>query len=149
MCALFRFQANEVLAALHKTSQQVQSLSQIVNKGPSSAPLVRPPTQPLLQSGKCVCVSLCRKHLTDATKVLFLLFCRTSGRASGLCFPRSLSFHHPAQPKRARGRAPSRYEHSGKETHQDVAQRDPCFNHSRRYVKKCFSKRLYCHESSE
>ncbi|XP_075897044.1 histone-lysine N-methyltransferase SETDB1-B [Nelusetta ayraudi] len=43
--------ASDVLAALHKTSQQVQNLTQIVSKCPSGAPSVRSPTQPLLQSG--------------------------------------------------------------------------------------------------
>lgn len=65
MCVYFPFQANEVLAALQKTSQQVQNLTQIVNKSPSGAPSVRPPTQPLLQSGKCVsvCAINCCKRL--------------------------------------------------------------------------------------
>lgn len=60
MCAYFPFQTNEVLAALQKTSQQVQNLTQIVNKSPSGAPSVRPPTQPLLQSGKCV-INCCKR----------------------------------------------------------------------------------------
>lgn len=123
-------QASEALAALHKTSQQVQKLAEIVSKGPPGAPLLRSPTQPLSQSGEFVHIHLlCIIHENNPFCNLLkfwvcLLWSRNSG-AGSVCIPHSLSVHNPAEPKCVRGRAQSRDEHSGKETHQDLAQRDP------------------------
>lgn len=132
MCGLCIYQASEALAALHKTSQQVQKLAEIVSKGPPGAPLLRSPAQPLSQSGGCVHIHLLRIiHETNLFWSLLeftLLWCRNSG-ASSVCVPHSLSVHNPSEPKRVRGRAKNRDEHSGKETHQDLAQRDPrCYH---------------------
>lgn len=52
---------------------------------------------------------------------------RYSGFSAGsVCIPGSISVHNPAEPKHVRRWAQSRDEHSGKETHQDLAQRHPC-----------------------
>lgn len=45
--------------------------------------------------------------------------------AGSVRVPGSSSVHHTAEPKHVRGWAQSRDEHSGKETHQDLAQRHP------------------------
>ena len=130
-------QLKEASAALQKTSQQVQKLVQLVNKPSPCAPLHRSPGQPPSQtgdnthsSGSVEASYLCESIIYLMLKVYVCVAClpsRYSGfSASSVCITGSISVNDPAKSKCARGWAQGRDEHSGKETHQDVAQRHPC-----------------------